>query len=66
MPGTISIADDVWIAAGVRILRDTQIGSRVMVAANAVARGPLEQGWLYGGTPARQLKPVCAMEGETN
>ncbi|MCK0122420.1 acyltransferase [Loktanella sp. F6476L] len=56
--GEITIADDVWIASGVRILRDTTIGSRVIVAANAVVRGDLADGWLYGGLPARQLKSL--------
>lgn len=56
--GSITIEDDVWIAAGVRVLAGTYIESRVVVAAGAVVKGRLESGWLYGGVPARKLKKL--------
>jgi acetyltransferase-like isoleucine patch superfamily enzyme len=65
-PGKIQIADDVWIAAGVRVLRNTTIGTRVIIAANAVVRGDLAGGWLYGGLPARQLKSLSEAKNKTS
>ena len=37
----VSIADDVWIGCGVRILAGTKINSRVVVASGAVVRSEL-------------------------
>lgn len=57
-PSAVEIADDVWIGCGVRILAGARIQSRVVVAAGAVVRGELESGFVYGGVPARKLRPL--------
>lgn len=54
----ISINDDVWIGCGVRIIGPCEIGSRVIVAAGAVARGNLQEKAIYGGVPAKILKYI--------
>lgn len=54
----VSIDDDVWIGAGVRILSGTYIESRVIVAAGSVVKGRLESGWIYAGVPAKQVKRI--------
>ena len=62
LPGPIVVSSDVWISAGVRVLRDTTIGTRTILAANAVARGDLAGGAIYGGVPARRLKTLEAAD----
>jgi acetyltransferase-like isoleucine patch superfamily enzyme len=54
----VSIGDDVWVGAGVRILSGTRIESRVIVAAGAVVKGRLESGWIYAGVPAKKVKRI--------
>lgn len=58
IPEGIFIADDVWISAGVRILRGSEINERCIIAANAVVRGRLDPRAIYGGVPARKLKDI--------
>lgn len=54
----VEIGDDVWIGCGVRILAGTKINHRVVVAAGSVVRGELKSGYIYGGIPAKRLKPL--------
>ena len=54
----VTIENDVWIGCGVRILGGAYIESRVVVAAGAVVKGRLEGGWIYGGVPAKKLRPL--------
>ncbi|MFA7586645.1 MAG: acyltransferase [Novosphingobium sp.] len=54
----VEIGNDVWIGCGVRILAGTKINERVVIAAGAVVRGELDSGFVYGGIPARKLKPL--------
>ena len=54
----ISIKDDVWIGASVKILDGVTIGSRVIVAAGAVVVNDLEGNAIYGGTPAKKIKNI--------
>lgn len=56
--GPVEIGNDVWIGCGVRILAGTKINDRVVIAAGAVVRGELVSGYMYGGVPARKLKPL--------
>jgi len=56
--GPVEICDDVWIGCGVRILAGSKISERVVVAAGSVVRGELESGYVYGGIPAKKLKPL--------
>ena len=54
--GFISIGDDVWIGCGVRILANTKINNRCVVAAGAVVNTTLYSEALYGGVPCKKLK----------
>jgi acetyltransferase-like isoleucine patch superfamily enzyme len=52
----VLIDSRVWIGAGVRILKGSQVGSGSVVAANAVVRGQVPPGAVVGGIPARILR----------
>ena len=54
--GSVSVGDDVWIGAGVRLLRGATLGRGAVVAANAVVKGEFEANTLLGGVPARVLR----------
>lgn len=54
----IVIGDDVWLAAGVVVSAGVVISNNVIVAANSVVLQSLESGWLYGGVPAKKIKPI--------
>lgn len=54
----ITIAEDVWVGAGVRILAGTRLGARSVVGAGAVARGDMIGGKLWGGIPARVIRDI--------
>lgn len=53
----IIIESDVWIGSGVRILAGSHIGSRVVVAANSVTKGKLENG-IYAGQLAKLIRRI--------
>ena len=52
----ITIDTDVWIGAGVRILGDVTIGTRVIIAAGSVVTKNTEAHSIYGGIPAKKIK----------
>ena len=52
----VIIGDDVWIGRGCLVMPGTIIEDGVVVAANSVVKGRLEQYSLYGGTPARLIR----------
>lgn len=52
----VVLGDDVWIAAGARVLRGTRLGDGVVVGANAVVRGDVAAGLVVAGIPARVVK----------
>lgn len=52
----VEIDDDVWIGAGVRILRGVKIGTRSIIAAGAVVRSDVSDWSIYGGVPAKKIK----------
>lgn len=54
----ITIANDVWLGCGVRVLAGVNIGSRCIVAAGSVVNKPLESHSVYGGIPAKKLKSI--------
>lgn len=58
IPEKIIMGNDIWVSAGVRILRGSTIGDRCVVAANAVVRGKLDGGSIYGGVPVKKLKDI--------
>ncbi len=51
------IGNDVWLGAGVVVLRGATIGDGCIVAANAVVTEDLPPYTICGGLPARVLKP---------
>lgn len=56
--GDISIGNNVFIGAQSVILPGTVIGNDIIIAANSVVSGTLEDGYMYGGTPCKKLKPL--------
>lgn len=52
----VEIADHVWIGAGVRVLRGSRLGPRVVVGANAVVREAFDEGSVLAGVPARVIR----------
>jgi len=60
----IIINDDVWVAAGCRILGDVKISTRTVVGAGAVVNKNLEAYSLYVGVPAKKIKKLN--EGNSN
>lgn len=52
----IDIKDDVWIAAGCRILGNVTIHNRIVVGAGAVVNKNLEMNSLYVGIPVKKIK----------
>lgn len=54
----VVIGEDVWVAAGARILRGTRLGDGVVVAANAVVKGIFAAGMVVAGAPARVVRHV--------
>jgi acetyltransferase-like isoleucine patch superfamily enzyme len=56
----VRIGSNVFIGARVTVLPGAVIEDRVVVAAHAVVSGRLASGWVYGGCPARPLRPLAA------
>jgi acetyltransferase-like isoleucine patch superfamily enzyme len=52
----VSIGDDVWIGAGVKILAGVTIGDHVVVGAGAVVTRDIPSNSLAVGVPARVIK----------
>jgi acetyltransferase-like isoleucine patch superfamily enzyme len=51
------IGDDVWIGYGVTIMGGVKIGDGCIVAAGSVVTSDLDPYCIYGGNPARKIKP---------
>lgn len=52
----INIGDDVWIAAGAKVLKGTILKSHSVIGANAVVKGVIEENAIAVGIPARVVK----------
>jgi acetyltransferase-like isoleucine patch superfamily enzyme len=52
----ITIGNDVWIAAGVTILRGVHIGQGAVIAAGSVVTRDVPAGVIVAGNPARVVK----------
>ena len=60
MPGYFDktiIGTDVWVGRNVTIMRGVSIGECCIVAAGSVVTKDLTPGWIYGGVPAKKIKP---------
>lgn len=55
--GPITIGEDVWIAANATICANTTIAEGCVIAANAVVTRNTEPMGVYGGVPARLIRP---------
>lgn len=51
----ITIEDDVWIGAGVKVLDGVRVARGCVIAAGAVVSKSTEQFGIYGGVPARLI-----------
>lgn len=57
-PNTVSpiyIGEDVWIAAGVKVLKGTTLGNGSIVGAGAVVKGSVNAYEIVAGVPARKI-----------
>ncbi len=54
----IKIDSDVYIGSNVTLLPGITIESRTVVGAGAVVTSDLESGFVYGGVPAKPLRPL--------
>ncbi|MCV2354545.1 acyltransferase [Paucibacter sp. B2R-40] len=54
----VRIGSNVFIGARVTILPGAEIADHVVIAAHSVVRGVLASGFVYGGCPARALRPL--------
>lgn len=57
-PQPIRIGNHVWIGTKAIILKGVTIGDGAVIAAGSVVNKDVEPGWLYGGVPARKIRPV--------
>lgn len=55
----VSIGDGVWLCANVTVTPGITIAPKIIVAAGSVVTKDLDkEGWLYGGVPAKPIKPL--------
>ena len=54
----VEIKSDVYMGSNVTILPGVTIQSRVVVGACALVSSNLKSGYLYGGVPAKQIRPL--------
>jgi maltose O-acetyltransferase len=59
-PRPIKVGDDCWFGARCTVLAGVTIGDRVTVAAGSVVTRDLLEPGVYGGVPAKFLKPHVA------
>ena len=61
--GSIVVCDRVWIGANVTVVQGVNIGEGSVVAAGAVVTNNVPAYSLYGGVPAKLLKPLRSQNG---
>lgn len=54
----IHVGDGSWISGQCSILAGSRIGKGVLVAANSVVSGKIENSIMCGGSPARSIKKI--------
>lgn len=60
----VVIGDDVWVGLGVIILSGVTIGEGSIIAAGSVVTKDVEPFWIYGGNPAKKIRPRFNSEEE--
>ncbi len=56
--GDITIANDVWVAGHVSVLKGVGIGTHSVIAAGSVVNSDVPQYSVFGGVPAKLIKQV--------
>src|SRR5690606_30062045 len=56
VPGQIVIGDDVWLGAGVRILKDVKVGHGSVIGAGSVVNKDIPPYSVAVGVPARVIR----------
>lgn len=55
---SVHIGSNVWVGQNSVITKGAILNDSLVLAANSVARGTLESGWLHGGSPAKPIKSL--------
>nr|WP_287220247.1 DapH/DapD/GlmU-related protein [Mesorhizobium sp.] len=56
----VRIGDDVWLSAGVIVLKGTSIGARSVIAAGSVVTKDIPPDTLAAGVPARPVRKLSS------
>ena len=56
----MKIGNNVWLGAGAVVLHGVSIGDGAVIGANAVVVKDVPAGEIWGGVPARRIRPVRA------
>lgn len=56
--GPIEIKNNIWIGAGVKILKNVKVSSNSVVAAGAVVNREVNESSLVAGIPAKEIKKI--------
>jgi acetyltransferase-like isoleucine patch superfamily enzyme len=59
----VKIGSDVYVGANVTILQGVEIANHCVIAAGAVVNKSTESGYLYGGVPAKKIRPLTQSKG---
>ncbi|MCX7825229.1 MAG: acyltransferase [Verrucomicrobiae bacterium] len=62
----VVIEDYAWLAGNVIVSAGVTVGKYSCVAAGSVVTEDVKPGWLYGGVPAKPIKPLEAVAAEMN
>lgn len=54
----IYIGSNVWIGRGSIVFPGTRINSNVVVGANSIVKGLLDEGFVYAGNPLKKIKKI--------
>lgn len=63
--GDIILEDDVWLAAGVKVMPGVTIGKGTIVAAGSIVTKDLPSNVLAVGAPAKAVKSLANINGES-